>query len=364
LKGKSKFKSLSRVFDESDPISFDPKRERYVVFSDCHIGMPEFDENKGLYLKALDYYYQEGFKLIISGDNEELHRYGIEKLKDKYREDVYAKEGKFLQENRHYRIFGNHDIDWKKQRRVERNLHDVLPGLKIVEGLKFAWNGNFIFFAHGHQGDLINDKLGKFGRVILRWIARPLGISSGTSPAKNYIKRRKDETEYYDWAKSRRVLFIAGHTHRPMFESLTKAERIRIDIENAVREYISEKDPKKREKLKVKIKAKKEQFERARKKEGAKDQRLRLGQAELFTPCYFNDGSCLHKNGITCIELCEGKIKLVFLYDKTEEANIDKELRAPTFKLLPGDSDAKNYRRQTLEEEKLEYIFTRIQLLG
>lgn len=362
--GKSKFKALSKVFDGLDSIVFNPKIEKYVVFSDGHIGMLEFDENRKLYLKALDYYYQEGFNLIISGDNEELHRYGIESLKDKYRKDVYAKENKFLQQKRYHRIFGNHDIDWRKQKRVEKNLHDVLSGLEIVEGLKFEWNGNFIFLAHGHQGDLINDKLGKLGRMILRWIARPLGISSGTSPARNYSKRRKDETEYYEWAKSRKVLFIAGHTHRPMFESLTKADRIRIDIENRVREYISEKDPGVREKLKAEIKAKKEWFEKARKKAGAEDQRLRLGRAELFTPCYFNDGSCLHKNGITCIELCQENIKLVFIYDRTEEANRDKELRAPTFRLLPGDPEAKNYMRQILEEEKLEYIFTRIQLLS
>ncbi|MFQ6083633.1 MAG: metallophosphoesterase [Candidatus Aminicenantia bacterium] len=369
--GKTKFKALSRVFDRLEPISLNPEKEKYVIFSDQHIGMEEFDKNKELYLKTLDYYYHEGFKLIVVGDYEELHRFGIKELKDKYKNDVYAKEGEFLQEGRYFRIFGNHDIDWKNPKRVEKYLHDILPNLRIVEGIKFKWNGNFIFLTHGHQGDFVNDKLGKLGRVILRWIARPLGFPSFTSPAKNYRRRRKDETEYYKWAKNKKVLFIAGHTHRPMFESLTKMDRIRIDVENLVRQYIETENPSEKEKLQAEIIAKKKEFYETREKEGEEEKWLRLGQADLLIPCYFNDGSCLHKNGITCVELCEGKIRLVFLYDKRKKANINKHQRAPTFELITGDTTVANpppgragYMRQILEEEKLEYIFARIRLLS
>lgn len=362
--GKSKAKALSKVFNHLDSIPLDPEKEKYVIFSDCHIGMKEFDKNKHLYLNALNYYFNEGFTLIITGDYEELHRYNVTKLKEKYGKDVYAKERKFLQEGRYHRIFGNHDIDWNKQKRVEKQLHDILPGLEIVEGIKFEWDGNYIFLTHGHQGDLINDKLGKFGRLILCWCARPLGISSCTSPAKNYKIRRKDETEYYNWAKSKKILFIAGHTHRPMFESLTKVDRIRIEIENLVRDYAQTKDPTLKKQLREKILARKKEFSDIEIEKGEQEQWLRLGKAELLTPCYFNDGSCLHKNGITCIELCEEKIRLVFLYDKSKKENVNKHLRAPTTVLLSGVATATNYMRQILEEEKLEYVFTRIQFLS
>jgi predicted phosphodiesterase len=362
--GKARLKKLSRLFDELEAVPFDPKKDKYVIFSDQHIGMKEFDDNKQLYLKALDYYYQRGFKLIVIGDFEELHRFGIRALKNKYGSDLYAKENKFLQQGRYHRMFGNHDIDWRAPRRVGKDLSDILPNLKIVEGIKFKWNGNFIFLTHGHQGDFINDTLGKVGRWFLRWVAHPLGFSSFTTPAKNYIKRRKDETEYYNWAKSRKIIFIAGHTHRPMFESLTKIDRLRIEIENKVREYIAEKDPDKKRNLEKEIKSKRKELLRVRELEGEKEKWPRLEQTELLIPCYFNDGSCLHRNGITCIELGEEKIRLIFLYDKSKRENRKKHLRGlPTSKLGTGNPES-HYMHQVLEDEELEYVFARIQLLS
>jgi len=363
--GKARFRKLSKLFDQIKAIPFDLQKDKYVIFSDQHVGMREFDDNKELYLKALDYYYQKGFKLIEIGDFEELHRFGMKALKNKYKNDVYEKEARFLREGRYYRIFGNHDIDWRTKKRVEKDLGDILPNLKIVEGLKFKWNGNFIFMAHGHQGDFINDTLGKLGRLLVRWVARPLGLSSFTSPAKNYLKRRKDETEYYNWARRKKVIFIAGHTHRPMFESLTKVDRIRLDIENKVRKYITEKDHDKRRKNAKEIQTKRKELHVVREIEGEKEKWPRLEQTELLIPCYFNDGSCLHRNGITCIELGSGKIKLIFLYDKRKEENRDKHRRGlPTSRLEPNNPKSAPYMHQILEEEELEYIFARIQLLS
>lgn len=362
MKG-SKYKKFSKLFNLEQPIAFNPQEDKYVIFSDQHIGMPEFDNNKDLYLKALEYYYSSDYKLIALGDYEELHRYGIKKLKQKYN-DVYASERKFLKEGRYFRIFGNHDIDWKKSKRVKKHLHDVMPDLEIVEALKFSWNGHYIFLAHGHQGNFIDDTMGIFGRIILRYIARPLGISSLTSPAKRHTKRRKDETKYYNWAKEKKVLFIAGHTHRPMFESLTKADRIRIKIENMLRKYVGISDPNEKKKIEDEIVIKKAEFERVIKEEGEEAKWIGLGQPDLVTPCYSNDGSCLHENGITCIELCKNKMSLFLLYDKSREANINKHLRGLTTDLLASDSDAAKYKKQILEEENLEYIFTRIRLLS
>ncbi|NIM89760.1 MAG: hypothetical protein GTO17_02305 [Candidatus Aminicenantes bacterium] len=361
--GKARLKKLSRLFEELETIPFDPKKDKYVIFSDQHIGMKEFDDNKQLYLEALDYYYQQEFKLVVIGDFEELHRFGIKALKNKYGSQVYTKENKFLQQGRYHRIFGNHDIDWRVQKRVERDLGDVLPNLKIVEGMKFRWNGNYIFLTHGHQGDFINDTLGKVGRWFLRWLAHPLGFSSFTSPAKNYQKRRKDETEYYNWAKSKKIIFIAGHTHRPMFESLTKIDRLRMEIENKVREYIAEKDPERKRKLEKEIRSKRKELLRVRELEGEKEKWPRLEQTELLIPCYFNDGSCLHRNGITCIELSEEKIRLIFIYDSRKGENRRKHLRGlPTSKLGTGNPES-HYMHQVLEDEELEYVFARIQLL-
>jgi UDP-2,3-diacylglucosamine pyrophosphatase LpxH len=359
-----KHRKFTKLLKEiQQPIVYDQKKDKYVIFSDQHIGMPEFDENKDLYLKALDYSYQSGYTLIVLGDYEELHRYSKKELKKKY-EDVYASERRFLEEDRYYRIFGNHDIDWRSTKRVAKHLHDVLPGLVIREALKFDCCGSSIFLAHGHQGSFINDILGIFGRIILKYIARPLGVSSMTSPAKRYTKRRKDENTYYNWAKEHKVLFIAGHTHRPMFASLSEGDRIRVTIENLFRKYVETGDSAEKERLEEEIKQKRTEFEREKEKEGDDSYWTCMGKPELITPCYSNDGSCLHANGITCIELYKEKIRLLWLYDETQPANVGKEKRALTKDLLPGDSAAADYKRQILEEEDLEYIFTRIRLLS
>jgi hypothetical protein len=239
-----------------------------------------------------------------------------------------------------------------------------MPGLKIVEALKFSWDENHIFLTHGHQGNIINDTLGIFGRIVLRYVARPLKISSLTSPAKRYTLRREDETKYYEWAKEKKVLFIAGHTHRPMFESLTKADRMQIKMESLIRKYVSTADQEEKDKIRDEITRLKADFERVREEEGEKAGWTGLGQPCQVVPCYSNDGSCLHENGITCIELSDGKMRLLLLYDDKIEANEDKHLRAPTSDLMPSDPDAAGYKKQILEEEKLDYMFTRIQLLS
>lgn len=345
------------------PIKIDPQKDKYVIFSDHHIGMEEFDRNKLLYLKALDFYEKKGFSLIVLGDFEELHRYGIKKLKRRYA-DVYAAERRFLEKGRYYRVYGNHDIDWKSPRRVRKHLHDVMPGLTVSEALRFDWNGNAVFLAHGHQGDFINDALGILGRIILRFIARPLRISSLSSPAKRYTRRKRDEEKYYRWAKKHKLLFIAGHTHRPMFESLTEGDRIRIEIESILREYVRTQDKKEKNKIEQKITSLKKDFDDYARSESTKGKPSGFGGRELITPCYFNDGCCLHRNGITCIEMEKKRMRLVFIYDETLPANTQKHLRAPTMSLYPENPGAASYKRHFLEEEDLDYIFTRIRLLS
>ncbi|MBN1272367.1 MAG: metallophosphoesterase family protein [Candidatus Aminicenantes bacterium] len=360
----AKEKKLTWLYKSiKDPIKIDSQKDRYVFFSDQHIGMPEFDRNKQLYLKALDYYYEAGFTLVVLGDFEELHRYGIKKIKRRYN-DVYASERRFLFEKRYYRIYGNHDIDWRSPRRVKKHLHEVMPGLTVYEALRFDWEGNNIFLAHGHQGDFLNDTLGIVGRIVLRCLARPLDISSLTSPAKRYTKRRKDEEKFYIWAKKHKILFIAGHTHRPMFESLTKGDRIRIDIENNLRKYVQSTNEQAKQNIEQQIKKLKKDFDEHVQEEGKKNWSSGFGGPELVIPCYSNDGSCLHRSGITCIELEKRRIRLVFVYDESISANTEKYLRAPTIPLVPADPKASMYKKQILEDEDLDYIFTRIRFLS
>ena len=105
---------------------------------------------------------------------------------------------------------------------------------------------------HGHQIDLLNSTFWKLSRFLVRNVWKNLesmGIKDPTSAAKNYKVAKKTEKKLENWSIKNNKIVIAGHTHRPVY-------------------------PKTGESL------------------------------------YFNDGSCIHPNGITCIEIEKGTITL------------------------------------------------------
>ena len=57
-------------------LPFAPDRDRFVCFSDHHKGdggnADDFRKNASLYSQALSYYEEQGYRLILLGDNEEL----------------------------------------------------------------------------------------------------------------------------------------------------------------------------------------------------------------------------------------------------------------------------------------------------
>jgi hypothetical protein len=137
-----------------------------------------------------------------------------------------------------------------------------------------------------------------------------------------------------------------------------------MEIENKVRKYIAEKDPDKKRKLEKEIKSKRKELLVVRELEGEKEKWPRLEQTELLIPCYFNDGSCLHRNGITCLELGEERLRLIYLYDRRKKENWKKHLRGLPTSGLDSKNPKTHYMHQVLEDEELEYIFARIQLLS
>ena len=137
--------------------------------------------------------------------------------------------------------------DWVKLKAGRR---PCLESLVIRSG-----SGEDYFVLHGHQADFFNDRLWPLARLLVRYLWRPLelaGFKDPTSAARNYKKGSAVEKRLMDWARRNQKNIVAGHTHRPAV----------ITIEGT-------------------------------------DIR------------YFNVGSCVHPNGITCIELCEGQAALV-----------------------------------------------------
>jgi predicted phosphodiesterase len=89
--------------------------------------------------------------------------------------------------------------------------------------LRDAVTDKGIFLFHGHQGDLLCDRLWRSARFFTRYLWKPLqilGVHDPTSAATNYKKRIQCEKRILDWAKVNKEIVICGHTHRPMFAEL------------------------------------------------------------------------------------------------------------------------------------------------
>ena len=73
----------------------------------------------------------------------------------------------------------------------------------------------------------------------------------------------------------------------------------------------------------------------------------------------FNSGCGIGRHGITALEIAGGRIALVYWFDRRKSAKYFESESSQPQQL--GDSD---YFRVILKEEDLDYIFTRINLLG
>ena len=124
----------------------------------------------------------------------------------------------------------------------------------------------------------------------------------------------------YEWsATQRNLIFISGHTHKPVFASLDHIDRLTKQLEKATAAGNTE--------LANSIRADLEK----RKLEYAGKRFVKT----MAHPSYFNSGCCCFSDGdITGIEIADGFIRLV------------------KWKIMEGD-----YVRQVLEESPLSYVF-------
>ena len=113
---------------------------KLIVMSDMHrgdgTGSDDFAHNSLIYKCALDYYLREGFTYIELGDAEEL-------WENKTFEQIYITHTSIYdrirefhdpdpKKTRYIKIWGNHDIQWKDNADI---LRDIFPGLRIYEAV-------------------------------------------------------------------------------------------------------------------------------------------------------------------------------------------------------------------------------------
>ncbi len=284
---------------------------RYVLFSDHHMGLRECADNfrqcEPTYLAALDTYYRENFTLVEMGDVEELLENGVAPVMQKNAR-IFESTARF-HPGRYLRVAGNHDGAWKDPPIIKRHLERYFPGIRVWPQLLFHFEdtqgkGGEIICIHGHQGTLDSDLLDFLPPLVLpvyRIIQNLTGIGL-TSPARDIRRRGLQDNQMYTWAdRQRRLVLVAGHTHRPIWSSLTHQERLVMEL-HALQSV---------QPLPPSLAAETGRLQTEIERRALKDP---MDQDELIksNPCYFNTGCCSFKDGdITGIEIADGEMRLV-----------------------------------------------------
>ncbi|MHA2019625.1 MAG: metallophosphoesterase [Promethearchaeota archaeon] len=290
---------------------------KYALFSDLHMGdgnkkVDCFVHNEETMNSALNYYKEKDYSLIFMGDIEDLWIFDLNRIKNKYDEKIYSLIRSF-EAKKVYRIFGNHDSEWKRPSDPFLNSDETLD--KSPEAIKL---GDDIFLFHGHQGDYNCDKVAWFSKFWVRNFGKLFNIIGKTffnyenrSATKSQIPKDRERL-FYNWAKKKKVILICGHTHNAIFASRSYywwlKEQIEIK-EKKLAKLQSTEDEVRKNRLSKRIDKLKNELLNEEKR-GRKYYRITAKGREPL-PCYFNTGCGLFKKGITNIEIEGDKIRLI-----------------------------------------------------
>ncbi len=295
----SSHKRITRAYNTARRITYNDD-SKYIIFSDVHRGdnsfADDFANNRNIYFHALNHYYKKKFTYCELGDGDELWENLHFKSIFETHTHIFFLLKKFYNEGRLFRLIGNHDMVYQKQKYVKKHLYTyfnkitgenepLFPGIIFTEGLilKHETTQQEVFMLHGHQADWWNYKAWKFNRFMVRALWRQLqifGIGDPTSPAKNFKELIKVERRTKKWIiENGNILTIIGHTHRPRFP-------------------------------------------------------------EPGEIAFFNDGSCVHPRSITGLEIENGNITLIKWNISTTE---DGTLKVVRF-VLEGPQKISDYK--------------------
>ena len=288
-------------------VPFDITTGKFIIFSDQHKGRRNGADDFAIcepnYLSALDFYYQQGYHLIALGDCEELWENTVQAVM-KHQKPSFEKEAQFIPKNAFIKIFGNHDLFWANDPFAPFLLREIYDNeVPIYEGVILQTTiGNQtinIFCTHGHQGDAVSDG-NWFSKFFISRIWAPfqsyLRINPNT-PAYDANLKTLHNNIMYQWAAEQKNLFlVTGHTHQPLFESLTHLERLCRQLLFA--QQVA--DAAMIRELEKEIELRKFEYK------NVADDFLSL------QPTYFNTGCCCFSDGeITGIEIEENCFRLI-----------------------------------------------------
>jgi UDP-2,3-diacylglucosamine pyrophosphatase LpxH len=322
--------------------------------SDLHLGdggqRDDFRHNAGLVEAVLrDHYLASGWTLVLNGDIEELQRFSYSSIRAKWK-PVLGLFDEFGRRASLYKIVGNHD----QALRAHAPRKAARP---LLDGVRFVFNGHEIFLFHGHQATIFFERFNGISGFFLRYVVNALRIPN--TPVL-YESRKKYLTEHrvYNFSASRKIVSIIGHTHRPLFESLSKIDTLRFRIEQLCRDYPTV-PLRGRAAIEAKVAAYRHELARLWEKDREEGLRASLYNEQVWIPCLFNSGCGIGRRGVTAIEIAGGEIALVHWFDRTRgETHLTQEVR-PAKRM--GSSD---FYRSVIKKDRLEHIFSRIRLLA
>jgi len=308
--------ALTELYDESvNPktrklkrFNLDEVNQRVIIFSDQHRGArdgaDDFAVCENSYLTALEYYNKESFYYINLGDCEELWENTLFTIA-KHNEAVYEKEKLFIARDAYCKVFGNHDLFWDNDPLVSVWLKKIYGEvIRIFTGVLIRVDfspGKYldIFCTHGHQGDKQSDG-NAFSKWFVSYVWGPLQkfLEINTNdPSANDNLKTLHNIYMYDWsAAQENILLITGHTHQPVFNSLTHLERLYQQLEKA--HTLNDADALK--KIEAEIPRRKREYDFVNQ------------SFNKLKPAYFNSGCCCFEDGtITGIEIRDGFIRLI-----------------------------------------------------
>jgi UDP-2,3-diacylglucosamine pyrophosphatase LpxH len=347
------FLASFREFLESSPAMALEDDKSYVFLSDLHMGDggsgDDLERNRSLVVAALrEWYLERGCILILGGDVEELQKFKLSKIRRAWGE-LYGIFDEFASRGALWKLVGNHDLGLLGEEDYPYPLH---------HGLRLERSGRSLFCFHGHQASKLFVRHKYVSDFVVKYLAKPLKLKNA-SISEDSRARFKAERRIYRASKRLGIVSVCGHTHRPLFESLSKYDSLRWSIEELLREYPASAAAR-RERISELVALYKGECERLGRKE------LRWGlskslyeEKSLLIPCVFNSGCATGKQGITALEIEGGSIRLVHWAREGAARPYLQEESLLVDRLQSGEAS-----RYLLKESRLDEVFARIDLLG
>ena len=322
---------------------------KVLIISDLHMGCgkgDDFHQNGAMVRDILEeYYLKNGWSIILNGDIEELAKASLAEIQTKW-SDVYRVFDLFAAAGRLYKTLGNHDEDLIFEKNYPYPLYSVVH----IETSHIP-----LYVYHGHQASRVYKYFNNVIHLGIRYLLKPIGIRN-VSSARSPFRRFHVERQAYNFSLENNCISIIGHTHRALFESLSRFDYIKFEIERHCRDYVTSQGEE-RERIALEVKSLRTELRKLKRSERRISSRLSLYGDELPLPCLFNSGSAIGKKGINVIEVDRENISLVYWY---EEGKGMKFISRGWYKV----EKINGYCRSVLNQNRLDYVKAKIELFG